>query len=149
MLAPAAADNDDVHDVLYVVGDWLNSNSAKFLAQIALFSIKVSTSMSAAEPHKSIDHAPPLTVSLQGVLPHQRYPLPENALGLQAFMVLKHRPQGRPQNAGYTWHLFINDNLPTIYPPNEDGFVKLWRTPDEARNDLARQLRQLGVEVRD
>jgi hypothetical protein len=121
----------------------------QFPAQNALFSVKVNPSMSAVEPHSSIDHAPPFTVSLHGVLPSQRYALPENALGLQAFMIIKHRPLGRPQNAGFTWHLFINDNLPTVYPPNEDGFVQLWRTPEEARIDLARQLRSLGVDVRD
>lgn len=105
--------------------------------------------MSTVEPHTSTDHAPALVVSLNGVLPHQRYSLPENALGLQAFMVLKHRPLGRPQNAGYTWHLFITDNLPTIYPPNDDGLVQTWRTPEEACRDLARQLRSLGAEVRE
>lgn len=105
--------------------------------------------MSNIESRKPIEHAPLLSVSLMDVMPNQRYPLPENALGLQAFMVLKHRPLGRPQNAGFTWHLFITDDLPTIYPPDEQGFVQLWRTPEEARIDLARQLRSLGVEVLD
>ncbi len=105
--------------------------------------------MSSVEKPIPNDPAGTLVVQLRGVLPNQRYHLPENALGLQAFMVIKQRPVGRPQNAGYTWHLFINDNLPTVYPPNADGFVQLWRTHEEACADLARQLRSLGVEVRD
>jgi hypothetical protein len=105
--------------------------------------------MSSVEESVSTDHAGTLVVQLRGVLPNQRYNLPANALGLQAFMVIKQRPVGRPQNAGYTWHLFINDDLPTVYPPNEQGFVQLWRTHKEACIDLARQLRSLGVDVRE
>ena len=86
-------------------------------------------------------------ILLAGVVPNQRYPLPDNALGLQSFMVLRHRVPGRAQSAGFTWQLFVNSDLPTIYPPNEKGFVRTWLSPDDARADLARQLRELGFDA--
>jgi hypothetical protein len=39
----------------------------------------------------------------------------------------------------------VNSDLPTIYPPNEKGFVRTWLSPDDARADLRASCTSLAL----
>jgi hypothetical protein len=83
-------------------------------------------------------------VSLAGLVPNQRYALPDNTVGLRHFKLVRKRSGAV---AFTTWLLFVGDSVPAIYPPDQAGDIGWWLSDEEARDDLAQVLTSLGFQI--